>query len=1128
MASNKTTKVTVNKNLTAKRKTIAPSGVSIKRTGGVFAVTWKIADADYADGQSFQYRRKGEKSWFAWGSGSVGVKATSKSITYSANSFYPRTATRLTEVQARIRGKRKDFVTTTTKVSTTKKANDKIETTTITRTTTQSSMSDWTTKSYVLHAPPVPNLSAALSSTYANVTTFSWSMPSMGESQWFTDVEWQSCLLMESSIVDGKKIGWKASLRGYQHGTGTATGSASITEDTVLLANASYTRWFRVRARGPAGASDWRYAKHIYAKPYQARINSRSTTQNKAGGLNCHVTWTADHPIAHPIDYTTVQYALMTPAANLQPQSGATWTDALVSRDTPSYDKATFSVDDTIDLDQCLFVRVNTTHDGNTTYGIGTHVKSGPLKDPSGLSVVTNDSTFRATVTATNNSDVPDSYLAIVYKTKKTSIIVGVSPAGNGEHSVDVQCPDWSSETSYSFGVYAVVGPATYKAYGTNGARSYTITTRMRSTGTLWHGGEVPVAPTNVIAAPTTIPGTVTVTWDWSWRNANRAELSWADHEDAWESTDEPDKYEITNLSTARWNISGLATGQRWYIRVRLINAVGDDYTYGAYSETVTVDLASAPSIPVLVLSESVITQDDSVTASWVYSTTDGTLQAYAEICECELVNGEMVYGSYKLSDDLYASHDRDYYERSGTGTDADPYVYTQVSGIVYPSEGVRGDNPAAEGWYVWRDIIAHAETAQHITLTPAEAGWETGRTYNLAVRVTSASGSTSDDWSAPVAITVAEPLEVEITQTSLEHQTITVDGETYEAEVLTELPFTATITGAGANGITTLAIERAESYHIRRPDETVFDGHEGETVALMTQTGEAQITVTLGDLIASLDDGARYRLVATVQDSLGQSAKTSMDFEVHWEHQALMPEGECEFDEDALIARITLTEPTGADPTDSCDIYRLSTDKPELIVADAEFDTEYVDPYPAFGRTGGYRVVYKTAYGDYITEDNEIAWVDLGDEAETLLDPGQTIIDFDGGQIQLQYNMSISSKWDKDFQETQYLGGAVQGDWNPAVSRTTTINAVALTFDDQVAIQQMRRLAVSPSICHVRTSDGSSYAADVQVSEDYSHDTAGAVATFSLAVTRVDTEQLDGMTAAEWEDLHPEEEEGE
>ena len=146
------------------------------------------------------------------------------------------------------------------------------------------------------------------------------------------------------------------------------------------------------------------------------------------------------------------------------------------------------------------------------------------------------------------------------------------------------------------------------------------------------------------------------------------------------------------------------------------------------------------------------------------------------------------------------------------------------------------------------------------------------------------------------------------------------------------------------------------------------------------------------------------------------------------------------------------------------------------------------------------------------------MAWADFGEEDDDILDLDYHVIDFDGTRIVLNYNVDLSSQWDKDFTETKYLGGSVQGDWNPAVSRSGSISATAITITDQDMIRDMRRLASYSGICHVRTKDGSSYAADIQVSEDRSHEDYDKIATFSMTVTRVDPERLEGLPLEVWQ----------
>lgn len=1025
-----------------KTNTKAPSGISIKRNGNNFTVTWKIADKNYSDGQQFQYRIGGG----SWVSVSCGVATKSKTFALPVASLYPNTKRNIQNVSVRIRGNRTAYT-----------SGGK---------TYQPAWSAWSTKVYSLAVPNIPSLTATLSDQDSNVTTFTWSTTtSATDNRPYVNVEWQTILAKNSNVTDGKKLAWNSAQLGWQTGSNPMSYSKTVTEDNTLINDGnSYTRWFRVRARGARGASAWRYAKHVYAKSNQAVIEEAYAEETESNGFNVVVTWTAAGTASRPIDHTVIEYAIAVPQDGISTPVSPSWQVADTQRDTANTDTARFSIDDTLDKDECIFVRVNTQHDGKTTTGVPANAYVGSLKDPTNLSV-TEGQNFMATISATNGSDAPDAFMAVTYMGSNdpdNAFVVGIIPPG--ETSVTVQCPDWSAETAKAFGVQTIIGEytATVRA---DGITSYVVDKLMQSDNIVWEGGAVPNAPGNVAVTATNTPGNVRVTWNWNWQDADTAEISWSDDKDAWESTSQPQTYEINNLHAASWIIAGLETGVKWYVRVRLKSGSGENVTAGPWSEITaqsTIDLASAPSIPVLFLSAGTITPDGQVTASWGYSTTDGTAQAYAEICTATINSGGITYG----------------------------------------------------------DIIAHTETAQHITLDAEDLGWQAGETYNLCVRVTSASGKTSDAWSDPVPVIVAEPLTCEITSTSLETVTVPDDedeGTTREITALTEMPLTVTVEGAGAGGTTILAIERAESYYMDRPDDSEFNGFEGETVYLFSQTGEDTITVNVADLIGPVDDGALYRLVATVQDGLGQSAQDTIDFEVAWSHQAITPEAQVEINYEDAIAIITPQAPTGVAEDDVVDIYRLSVDKPELIVEGGSFGTAYVDPYPTIGEYGGHRVVTRTANGDYITEDMQPAWLDLQEDAGDIYNSPDSIINFNGIQINVQYNAELSTSFEKEFEETKYLGGSVQGDWNLAVSRSSTIKAVAATQYDADAIENLRALAEYSGICHVRSKDGSSYAADVQISDDISYDSAGKILNFTMSITRVDPEGLDGMTLAEW-----------
>lgn len=1029
-------------------KTKKPTGLTITRNGGNFECKWTIADADYGNGQQLQYKYIGVGGgWF-----DVPIGKTTVKKTISAGVDIPH----MTGFAFRVRGNRKKYTTGSGKK----------------KKTINPGYSDWSRCEFALNNPRTPSASAARNEAYRFSSNFSWSVgdADAGSHYPFREIEYQSMLVRECNETNGAKLNWSSSQYGWVSG-GRAQASGTINIDDTAksgeLTKASYTRWFRVRAFGPwLNATGWSYSKIVYAVPYAPRI-TEAKVNYQGNSMAVTVGWTVDANNAHPVTSSALEWAVETPLANWGCPSGASWQDV-----EPAYTggagakRGSFNVGSSLDANECLFVRAKNTYDSQTSYSTPVLAAYGYLSDPSGISVEVNQSTFRATISATNNSNVPNSHLAVTLSTNKDpkGFIVGVIP--HGQDSVTVQCPNWSTATSITFSVQAFAGDY-FISSRADGASTAVISPRMRSKNVISQGGDVPQFPRNITVNPTEETGTIRVTWQWSWDKATGAQIAWADHKDAWESTEEPSIYTVGNINASAWNISNLETGITWYVRMRYITESGDDITYGPWSNIQEIDLSSAPAIPVLVLSSGVITADGSVTASWVYSTTDGSTQAFAEIAEYEL-NGSTP-------------------------------VYTP---------------------------ILQTRTAQYATLSAKDYGWQAGETHSLVVRVRSASGRLSDGWSDPVNLIIADPLTLNISETSLVEETITPEeGDPYTQLALKEMPLTLTIEGTKIGTTTTVVIERAEAFRMDRPDESVFNGYEGETIAIMRQNGDGQMTITLDDLIGHLDDGAAYRIIATVQDGFGQTAEATIEFVVNWTHQAIIPEASVTIDEEQLIAIITPIAPAGTLAGDVCDIYRLSADKPQLIVENATFGTTYVDPFPAIGEFGGHRFVFKTSNGDYITEDNHLAWLDTGEDEGDNLDLIYSVVNFGNGRVELLYDSTQSNQWEKDFQETKYLGGSIQGDWNPAVSMTSSVEVAMVTIEDQESMMAMRRLAAWPGICHLRTVDGSSYPCDIQVSEDRRYDQETIRATYSLSTTRVDPEELDGMTLEEWNNLHQEDE---
>lgn len=1051
---------------TVTEKTRKPTGLKISRKNSTFTMEWKIGDKDYSAGQWFDYmiNDTGKDDWHKKAD-VIGTAQTKKSITIDKTKYFPYKKSngdfkkQLYSIKMRVKGEQKKY---TTGSGDNKKTHNP-------------TVSDWATKEFEIYKPSKPSLSVALDNELTNVCTFTWSAetPDTGH-KIFTNCLWQTMLVKNSSQTDGSKLSWANATQDVV----SSSGSKQITEDTAILYQNgdSYTRWARIKARGPRGSSDWVYKSHVYALPNQASVETPNAVETEEGGFRCEVFWNVASNKQNPIDKTTVQYTIVQPDENLACPSGASWTDANISRDTSNKDSAVFNIDDQLSKDECLFIRVNTQHDSHITYGKPQLAKVGFLKDPTITSVQTDNVTYRATVTATNTSDVADSVLVIRYvPADGTPFDVGIIP--HNQTSVTVQCPNWSNQSAIAFQVYAMVGTATKQQRADN-VDSYAVNPKMKSEHTVSHGGTVPVAPASISVNRIENTNTVQVQWDWSWADANGAQLSWANHRDAWESTDEPEIYTISNLHASKWNISDLELGETWYIRVRLLagDLTGDSVTYGPWSDIDLgmIDLSTTPNKPVLMVSKPVIQENEKVTASWVYTSIDNTPQDYAQIAIVEWEEDE----SHQL----------------------------------VPN---------------YENIIAHTETAQHVTIDTAD--WEVGESNQLACQVRSRAGKFSE-WSDFQGVTVAEPIVCSvtlgdsfetktetITSTNIETGNTTTESVSYTA--LVEMPLKVTVGGAGTGGQTSVAIERAETYYLERPDGDEFVGYEGETVLVKTITGEGTFEFDTKDLIGSLDDGASYNLVATVQDELGQQDTIEVEFRVKWDKQATEPTADIEIDHDYLVAKITPHKSLQANADDVFDIYRLSADKPELIVENGEFGQTYIDPYPTIGEHGGHRIVLKTVDGDYITENNKLAWYNTDDDDLDMIDISQSVIDFGGDRVYLDHNVELTNKWEKDFQQTKYMGGSIVGDWTAGVKRSGTINTTMITLTDKADIEAMRRLAEYSGICHVRTTDGSSYSADVQVSQDTARATYGMITSFALTVSKVDPQALDGILLTEWEE---------
>ena len=1102
-----------------------PSGLAISRSGFKFTYTWTV-DKNYTKQEAYSIvkDRPGTNKQKLT---NIKKGTKSKSEQLSSSDYYPSQKTEngkkvnkphLTSVKFKVRGGKGDKWT------------------------------DWVEKKYDVKRPGKPTYVEPQQYNSQNYSyTFAWGRNSKdNEHNWFIDYKWQTILIKDSTVRTGaelkasdwdkcknQKITYVDPTTGqirsnmYSYGTGTYT-SLSIIDDPSVINN-GMRRFFRVMARGPAGASydtkkkeiSWQYSDHSYAAPLSPEIKAETKILSAdETGTTISIKLQTPTNYLNETDNNVFYYAIVNPRTTVTtvnkkriptlslPLNFDSWTQDKQFGSTNRTSTFTFHTVDVISEDTCMYIKVDASNEGASTSSNIVRLKMPnnalySLSNPTLTSCVFN-SARSVTINVTNNTTLENnkSVTVIYFRTEEKpeydeSHPIGILPYGVSSGTFIL--PEYTGTPA--IGIKTIVGsyaPADKVDVYPGEYTEYTISDILMQSDTIWDSSAVPKPPEFTLDSAHN-GSALKVIWDWPWTTANLAELSWAETADAWTSTSEPSTYLIdrakhTGSGDIEWVISGLSVGE-WFVRLRLAKSTEDTVVYGPYSDIRSHDLSEAPDTPTLEVEPSVAAPDGSMVATWAYTTNDGTGQSGAQL-----------------------------YEAFSTDDPSEPWIYEAIP-------------------------QALVETATSFEFSPSRFGWQEGSEHYLSLKVISGSGKECANFSNPVKVSVASlpvPVVTGIDESGTDAMhTITFqvgeaeDQETKTILSLVELPFRFYVGGAGEGGSASAVITRRDGFDIERPDDSTVEGLDGETIYTRTiESSEDSDTInfeiTLEDmqnktnLVGHFDDEAPYTLDISVTDTFGQTVHHApYDFEVHWSHQAQdPPTATISINQNEDIATILVPQPSsGYEQGDYFEIYRLSADRPQKIVSNGTFGQSYVDPYPTYGMFGGYRIVYVTKFGDYrVDETGSGAWTDyspIEDEGPTRIDSLDRfgiVIDFDSNRIVLPGNVSISNTWRKDFKTTRYLGGSIEGDWNPGVERTGNFKATIPIENDPELMYLVRLLADYAGICHVRTPDGSNFYANVDVQEDREAKWVRRLAQATLSITKVDPpEDDDGVLASDW-----------
>lgn len=233
----------------------APTGLSIARNGNAFTCKWKRGES-YNKGEQFGSITSG----YNWTSANLGSSVTSRAFSVTLGNYYPSTSRYLSTVQFRVRGKK------------------------------GKSWSAWATKAFTVSVPNTPTVTVTPNESIANRCVFEWNTAtSTTDGRIFVNCEYQSMLVADCNTNDGSQLNWTNDNNDWRSATVGATGTVTI-DETISISTGSHTRWFRVRARGPRGASAWVYGRRVYAAPYQMVIEEANATKTD-NGYQAYVKW---------------------------------------------------------------------------------------------------------------------------------------------------------------------------------------------------------------------------------------------------------------------------------------------------------------------------------------------------------------------------------------------------------------------------------------------------------------------------------------------------------------------------------------------------------------------------------------------------------------------------------------------------------------------------------------------------------------------------------------------------------------------------------------------------------------------------------------------------------------------
>ena len=573
----------------------------------------------------------------------------------------------------------------------------------------------------------------------------------------------------------------------------------------------------------------------------------------------------------------------------------------------------------------------------------------------------------------------------------------------------------------------------------------------------------------------------VTKTGDYA--NSNGTELSWSEHEYAWESTENPSTFDAEDVKFMKASSDGNLAAD-YGVNVK---------TYPCYSVVYVMGLT--PGV-------------------------EYTLRARRYL---DKNRNEKNYGSY----DIYADKVMVFKD---PGTVDVVYTKYMVEGKDFYLSWIRSsedeqkkyevqyaDTPDAEGEY-YKDnkllspkVLMEAESSDEGVLVKysdyedkiveKDDGASVTRSLYLAVRTSTDKRNYA--LSKPVTISFVKKPEVSIS-----------GNELYTAQPLsftffTNDPETSLILKLRTYGILWTKPDGEVDY---ASDEVLYSEKLVPSWMLDSTSSQYYTNVTL-PYIPDLVNNGMYRIEATVvNEETGMSSETyddngefngaSWKFDVFWAHPAGSPGSR------TYAVKVPGSESVYIYPDypenyvdgDVCDIYRVTPDGAVLAGEDLPFGKGVYDAYAPFTNQAITRYLVCTR-----TVDGDISWKELAYyyhghciRFDWLTENGKT-----QNTLSLPYNLTYSDSYEKQFESRMHMDGSNDGYWQPGIRRTGSFSTDIIRLEDPHEKELVRELARYSGPVYVRRPDGCAYTANVTVNT-LPNDYKSLVMTVSIDVEEI------------------------